>query len=144
MESFDVIVLGLGGIGSAAFCHLASRGHRVLGIDRFGAAHDRGSSHGETRILRKTYFEHPAYIPLLQKAFDGWALLELETDTKLVQRTGLLLLGQETGEVIPGVKRVARKPNVRVESLTPRDVSSRFPGFSNVNDMEAFFEPDAG
>lgn len=68
-KQFDVIVLGLGGLGSATLFHLAHRGLRVLGIEQFNIAHDRGSSHGETRVIRKAYFEHPDYVPLLERAY---------------------------------------------------------------------------
>jgi sarcosine oxidase len=70
--SYDVIVAGLGGMGSAAAAHLAARGQRVLGLERFGPAHDRGSSHGGSRIIRQSYFEDPAYVPLLQRASELW------------------------------------------------------------------------
>ena len=68
----DVIVIGLGGMGSAAAAHLAARGQRVLGLERFGPAHDRGSSHGGSRIIRQSYFEDPAYVPLLLRAYELW------------------------------------------------------------------------
>jgi len=79
-EVFDVIVLGIGGFGSGAAYHLARRGLRVLGLDRFRPAHDQGSSHGETRIIRKAYFEHPDYVPLLLKAYDLWGGKAARTD----------------------------------------------------------------
>src|SRR5205823_10072872 len=72
---FDAIVIGAGGVGSAAMFHLATRGARVLGLDRFPPGHDRGSSHGRTRIIRQAYFEHPDYVPLLFRAYELWAEL---------------------------------------------------------------------
>ena len=72
MHGYDVIVVGLGGMGSAAAAHLAARGQRVLGLERFGPAHDRGSSHGGSRIIRQSYFEDPAYVPLLLRAYELW------------------------------------------------------------------------
>jgi sarcosine oxidase len=75
-QTFDVIVLGLGGVGSATAHHLASMGYRVLGLDRFSPPHRFGSSHGETRIIRKAYFEHVGYVPLLCRAYDLWRQLE--------------------------------------------------------------------
>src|SRR5262245_17330109 len=77
--TYDVIVLGVGGFGSGALFHLARRGARVLGIEQFGVAHDRGSSHGQTRIIRKAYFEHPDYVPLLERAYELWRELEQES-----------------------------------------------------------------
>ena len=76
LESFDVIVVGLGGMGSAAAAHAASRGKRVLGIEQFQPAHDQGSSHGRSRVIRLAYFEHPAYVPLLRRAYELWRQLE--------------------------------------------------------------------
>ena len=72
----DVIVLGLGGMGSAAISHVARRGHSVIGIEQFGPNHANGSSHGETRIIREAYFESPDYVPLLQRAYTLWRELE--------------------------------------------------------------------
>ncbi len=77
-QSFDCIVLGTGGVGSAALYHLARRGVRVLGLDRFAPGHDRGSSHGQTRVIRLAYFEHPDYVPLLRRAFELWHELEAQ------------------------------------------------------------------
>ena len=69
----DVIVLGLGGLGSAAAAHLAARGQRVLGPEQFAPAHDRGSSHGDSRIIRQANFEDPAYVPLLRRSYELFA-----------------------------------------------------------------------
>src|SRR4051812_50110533 len=88
MAGYDVIVIGLGGMGSAAAAHLAARGQRVLGLERFGAAHDRGSSHGGSRIIRQAYFEDPAYVPLLKRAYELWERLERDTGTHPVTLTG--------------------------------------------------------
>src|SRR5438128_2237939 len=97
MRSYDTIVVGVGGMGSAALYHLARRGQRVLGLDRFGLAHDRGSSHGRSRIIRKAYFEHPDYVPLLHHAYELWAELEGAAGRTLFHRTGLLLAGPANG-----------------------------------------------
>ena len=75
----DCLVIGLGGVGSAALRHLAARGVRAIGIERFGVAHDRGSSHGETRVIRQAYFEHPDYVPLLRSAYGLWDDLAAES-----------------------------------------------------------------
>jgi len=107
MRRFDVIVIGIGGMGSAAFWHLSRRGRKVLGIDRFGVAHDRSSSHGVTRLIRKAYFERPDYAPLLHRAYERWRELETASGRRLMNRTGLLLLGPPSGEVIGGVRRAA-------------------------------------
>ena len=80
MSSFDVVVCGLGVMGSAALRELSRRGLRVLGIDRFAPGHDRGSSHGATRVIRLDYFEHPSYVPLLRRAYELWHELEQSSD----------------------------------------------------------------
>src|SRR4030081_2445260 len=103
-ELFDCIVLGLGGFGSAALYHAAARGLSVLGIDQFGVAHQRGSSHGETRIIRQAYFEHPDYVPLLRRAYALWRQLEEEIARPLMRLCGLLLAGPPDGETIAGAK----------------------------------------
>src|SRR5277367_4348426 len=87
---FDTIVLGVGGMGSATCFELARRGQRVLGLDQFQLGHDRGSSHGETRIIRKAYFEHPDYIPLLHRAYELWEALERESGEPLLLRNGMV------------------------------------------------------
>src|SRR5256885_17087488 len=91
--SFDVIVVGLGAMGSAAAFHLARRGVSVLGLDRFAPPHALGSSHGDSRIIREAYFEHPAYVPLVQRAYLLWEELERESGQSLLLRTGGLMVG---------------------------------------------------
>ena len=88
MATWDVIIIGLGGVGSSAAFRLAAAGHRVLGIDQFPPVHDRGSSHGKTRIIRQAYFEHPAYVPLLRRAYELWDRTAEESNMGLFQRTG--------------------------------------------------------
>ena len=77
-ERYDVIVVGLGAMGGAAALHLARRGQRVLGLEQFTMAHDRGSSHGLSRIIRQAYFEDPAYVPLVLRAYELWRELGKE------------------------------------------------------------------
>lgn len=141
---FDTIVLGLGGMGSAALWHLARRGHRVLGIEQFGIGHDRGSSHGATRIIRKAYFEHADYVPLLHRTYDLWSELEAASGKHLVFRTGLLLFGSPTGSVISGVKRAASLHQLDIDEVSLPNVRTRFPGFGPADHMTALLEKDAG
>src|SRR5258708_39054853 len=100
----DVIVIGLGAMGASASLELAARGLRVIGIDRYSPPHDRGSSHGRTRIIREAYFEHPAYVPLVQRAYERWADLETESGTSLLTITGGLLIGPPAGIVVGGAE----------------------------------------
>lgn len=144
MKHYDVIVLGLGGMGSAALCELARRGMKTIGIEQFDIGHDRGSSHGATRIIRKSYFEHSDYVPLLQRAYDLWGRLEKESGRHLFERTGLLIAGSPAGEVVQGIRRSAALHDLSVEDVDGNAFSRRFPGFVLPADMEATFEPDAG
>src|SRR6266478_1841084 len=101
---YDAIVIGAcGGVGSATMFHLASRGARVLGLDRFAPGHDRGSSHGRTRVIRLDYFEHPSYVPLLRRAYELWHELEQSSDQKLIHITGIVEIGAPDGMLITGV-----------------------------------------
>ena len=94
-EIYDVIVIGLGGVGSAAAYHLAARGKRVLGLEQYTPAHDRGSSHGSSRIIRQAYNEDPGYVPLVLRAYELWEKLERDTAAQLLTITGGLFLGAE-------------------------------------------------
>lgn len=144
MSVHDVIVVGLGGVGSAAAWHLARRGVRVLGLDQYPPAHDRGSSHGETRVIRQAYFEHPDYVPLLRRAYELWHELEDRRSQKLLFPVGLLQVGPPQGVVIPGVLQAAVQHHLAVEKLTPQEAEKRFPQFTIPHDMEAVYEPAAG
>src|ERR1700730_4411456 len=104
-KTFDVIIVGLGAMGSAAAYHLARCGHHVLGLDRFEPPHELGSSHGLTRIIREAYFEHPLYVPLVQRAYELWAELEAQSGRQLLVRTGGLMLGAPTGALVRGARR---------------------------------------
>ena len=144
MAQYDAIVLGVGGVGSASLFHLAARGARVLGIDRFPPGHDRGSSHGQTRLIRQAYFEHPNYVPMLLRAFDLWHELEQRADETLYHQVGLLQIGPPAGEVVRGVRASARLHGLPIENLSAREAEMRFKGFRVPSDCEAIFEQRAG
>src|SRR5689334_17219095 len=144
MRSYDVIVLGTGGVGSAAAYQLARRGAKVLGIDQFPGGHDRGSSHGETRVIRQAYFEHPDYVPLLLRAYELWRELEHEAGVDLLHQVGLLQVGPPDGCVVGGVLEAARLHRLQVESLSREEIPRRFPGFRAAEGMVGVFEPAAG
>jgi sarcosine oxidase len=141
---YDSIVIGAGGAGSAALYHLAKRGARVLGLDRFGKAHDRGSSHGATRIIRQAYYEHPDYVPLLLRAYKLWEDLSRESGRELFRRTGLLQVGPIDGAVLPAVRRSADTHGLDVEELSAAAIEARFPGFRVPGSMAGILEPAAG
>lgn len=144
MSHYDVIVLGTGGVGSAAAYQLAKRGAKVLGIDRFPGGHDRGSSHGETRVIRQAYFEHPDYVPLLLRAYELWRELEQECGVDLLHQVGLLQVGSPEGLVVRGALDAARLHGLSVERLAADEIHHRFPGFRVPADNVGVFEPAAG
>ena len=144
MLTYDAIVLGCGAVGSAALGHLARRGLRVLGLDRFTPPHDRGSSHGRTRMIRQAYFEHPDYVPLVLRAYEQWFALEEAVGRTLYRETGLLEIGPPAGQVIAGVLASARQHNLAVDELSPGDIERRFPGFVVPDGMRGVFERHAG
>jgi sarcosine oxidase len=143
-DTYDCIVLGVGGFGSGALYHLARRGVRVLGIERFSVAHDRGSSHGETRIIRKAYFEHPDYVPLVHRAYDLWHELERETGRRLMHPVGLFIAGPPTCESVAGTILAAERHHLPVDRLTAPEAQRRFPGFRFGDDFQVVYEPQAG
>jgi len=144
MNKFDVVVVGLGAMGSAAVYALAARGLRVLGLDRYQPPHRHGSHHGESRIIRKAYYEHPAYVPLLERAFAAWRELEEHAHATLLRRTGGLMIGATTGELVPGVLASARAHRLAHEVLSRDALASRHPQFRVDRSMIAVWEEDAG
>jgi sarcosine oxidase len=138
------IVIGVGGIGSATLYHLAQRGADVLGIDQFPAGHDKGSSHGDSRLIRLVYFEHPDYVPLIHSAFTLWRELEQASGDALLQMTGLLQAGPEGGDVIDGLLRAASTHNLTMERLDAATANDRFPGISLKPEQTAIFDQNAG
>jgi sarcosine oxidase len=143
-EIADVIIVGLGAMGSAAAYHLARRGQRVLGLDRFSPPHAMGSSHGQTRIIREAYFEHPSYVPMVQRAYVLWDELAKKADTPLLLQTGGLMIGAPDSIVFAGAKHSAETHRLPHEILSARNVRQRFPALLPGDDMLAVLEPRAG
>lgn len=143
MSQYDCIILGGGGMGAATACHLSKRGAHVLLLEQFGMAHDRGSSHGETRVIRKAYFEHPDYVPLLRRAYQLWSDLEAECGRQLYHQTGLLLAGPSDGEVIRGARLASSTHSVPLVQLSQNELSS-WPGFQFPEEFSVLLEPEAG
>lgn len=142
--TYDVIVVGLGGMGSAAAYHLAARGQRVLGLEQYGPAHNRGSSRGGSRAIRQAYFEDPAYVPLLLRAYELWARLERDTDQELVTVTGGLMLGSERSRIVAGSRESAQAWGLPHEMLDARQIRRRFPTMTPARDVVGFYEEKAG
>ncbi|MEA3247035.1 MAG: N-methyl-L-tryptophan oxidase [Gemmatimonadota bacterium] len=144
-HSYDVIVVGLGAMGSATAAHLAERGRRVLGIDQFTPPHTMGSSHGESRIIRLAYFEHPLYVPLVRRAYDLWRRLERDADASgLLTVTGGLMLGSPTSGLIAGARRAAAEHGVTVEEIPNSSLQDRFPQFMPMPGFTGLLDPAAG
>jgi sarcosine oxidase len=143
--SYDVIVVGLGAMGSAAAYQLASRGARVLGLEAFGRAHELGSSGGLTRIIRLAYFEHSAYVPMLKAAWELWPRIEAEADTgQLIQVTGGVYVGRRGSDVLDGALNSAQTHGLAHELLGADEARTRFPALELDADMQALHEPLAG
>jgi sarcosine oxidase len=142
--SYDAIVVGLGGMGSAAAYQLAGRGKRVLGLEKYFPAHDRGSSHGRSRIIRQAYFENPAYVPLLISAYELWEQLERETDQDLMTLSGGLMIGRREGELVSGSVESAKAHGLPYELLDAAEIRERFPPFSPDPETVALYEERAG
>ena len=141
---YDVIVAGLGAMGSATAARLAIRGKKVLGLDRWVPGHRHGSSHGDSRIIREMYFEHPMYVPLLGRAYDLWAELERRIDDKLLNLHGGLMIGHEGGMLVTGTLRSAREHNLPHRLLSPAEVKRAYPAFDIGSDLVAVLDPRAG
>jgi len=144
MPAADVIVVGLGAMGSAAAYHLARRGVGVIGLEQFTPAHDRGSSHGRSRIIREAYFEHPDYVPLVQRAYEHWRALEEESGVRLLVPTGGLMIGPADGALVQGALASARTHHLPHELITAEQVRRRFPPFRLQPATVAVQEPNAG
>jgi sarcosine oxidase len=141
---YDVIVAGLGGMGSSAAYHLAGRGKRVLGLERHAPAHDKGSSHGESRIIRQAYFEDPSYVPLLLRAYELWERLEEETDEDLMTLCGGLMIGPRNGALVSGSVASADEYGLPYEILDSSELKDRYPIFEPGPETVALFEEKAG
>lgn len=155
-DSFDVIVLGLGGMGSAAAAHLARRGARVLGLEQHALGHDRGASHGESRLIRRAYFESPRYVPLLERAYELWDELAERRGAALLHRTGLALCadrgdggGDSAGDAPAGgpfgrALATARAAGIPVEVLGAAEAVARWPALNLPQSFSVLYEPGAG
>jgi monomeric sarcosine oxidase len=149
VKQFDCIVIGFGGVGSGALWEGAKRGWSMLGLDQFGPSHDRGSSHGQTRIIRRAYFEHPSYVPLVEQSFQLWDELTKRHRTSpavkpLLIPTGLLQIGPFESEVIRGVQTSAEKFSLPIEVFTPAEIEERLPILKVPSHHVGLFESGAG
>jgi sarcosine oxidase len=143
-QPYDVIVVGLGAMGSASVYQLAARGARVLGIEAFTPGHELGSSGGLTRIIRLAYFEHPSYVPLLKAAWAHWPQLEAEADDELLRVTGGLYIGRRGSAVLEGSLLSAQTHGLAHELMDADESRRRFRVLDIDADMQTLHEPLAG
>jgi sarcosine oxidase len=143
-DKFDVIVVGVGGMGASACYHLARRGKRVLGLEQFGIPHAMGSSHGVNRIIRLAYYEDPSYVPLLRRAFELWRQLESGFGEQLLIVTGSIDAGDEDHFVFRESKRSCDLHDIPHEVLDASNLMARYPAFKVPDRYKAVFQPDGG
>ncbi len=143
-QDVDLVVVGLGAMGAAIAWQAADRGLSVAGFDAARPPHTQGSTHGHSRIIREAYFEHPQYVPLVQRAFALWADLESEGQTRLFQATGGLMIGRPDGVLIAGTSRAAFEHDLPVQTWGVADLRARAPELAPADDMVGVFEPRAG
>ncbi len=143
-KHFEAIVVGVGSMGAAACYHLARRGVRVLGLEQFSIPHDAGSHHGESRMIRLAYFEHPDYVPLLKRTYELWRDLEAESNTQVLHITGGLYMGPPGSELVAGAMESCRAHDLAHEVLDGAELARRFPQFTPPEGFDALYEQDAG
>jgi len=144
VTKFDVIVAGVGAMGAQTCWHLARRGQRVLGLDRYDIPNAMGSSHGVHRIIRLAYFEHPSYVPLLRRAYSLWRETEQLAGEQLLYVTGSLDIGAEGSPVIEGSLASCRQHALAHEVLSAAEVNARYPGYRLPDGFVAVLQPDGG
>jgi sarcosine oxidase len=144
MNHFDVVVCGLGATGSAALYQLARRGVRALGLERFAPGHDLGSSHGETRVIRLGYFEHPSYVPLVRSAYAQWRAIEAAAGRPLLHVTGIAEIGPPAGALVTGTLASIAQHALPHEILSAPELMQRFPAFRVPPDYVGVLQPDGG
>lgn len=140
----QVIVVGLGAVGSATLLALAQRGIPCTGIDRFNPPHAHGSSHGLSRLIRLCYFEHPDYVPLLRTSYERWHALQATTPRPILRITGGLYIGAPHDPFVRGSLDSAQQHGLAHELLSAQEASARFPQFNIQSHEQAFFEPTTG
>jgi sarcosine oxidase len=140
---YDVIVMGVGFIGAAACWYVARSNYKVLGLEQFDIPHDQGSHAGQSRIIRKAYFEHSDYVPLLEGAYHNWNELETITYSQVYYKTGLVYFGSADTKLIQDTRVAARQYSIPLDILTHEAASIRYPAINWRNHFEILLEPDA-
>lgn len=141
---YDTVVVGLGGAGSSALYHASKTGRKVLGVERFDIRHSYGSSHGDTRIIRQSYFEGEYYVPFVKKAYDLWDDLEKKSGNKLFLKSGCLNLSTKKDNLVGLCRAVSDKHSLSYDLLSNSQVNSKYPFFSIPENYECLEESNAG
>jgi sarcosine oxidase len=141
---YHTIVIGVGSMGSAACFHLSQRNQKVLGLEQFSSPHERGAHGAHTRIIRKAYFEHPDYVPLLEKAYANWHLIEQLSGEQLYVPTGLLYAGPPGNDLLQRIREAAQQYQISLEEWDSAELKQRVPQFTLPANSEIMFEPEAG
>jgi sarcosine oxidase len=144
MSTYDVIMLGLGAMGSAAAYACAQRGLKVLGLEQFAFGHDQGSSHGQSRIIREVYYEHPCYVPLVQESFTRWEELQQQTKQTLLFRSSCANIGTPDSPIIQGVQRAACEHHLAAETYADKELRTGLPQFNLPENYVVVLEARAG
>lgn len=141
----DVVVIGLGAIGSNALWRLAARGLDVVGIDQHEPGHAWGGSHGRTRLFRVACLEHPGLTPIARRARELWRELEALSGAELLLVTGGIMLGQPGSRIIEGTLAAAREHDLPVERLDAAAIAERLPAFARLDPGDVgLWDPEAG
>jgi sarcosine oxidase len=143
-QIYDTVVIGLGGAGSSALYHASKTGRKVLGVERFDLRHTFGSSHGDTRIIRQSYFEGEYYVPFVKRAYDLWDDLEKRSGEKLFLKSGCLNISTKKDNLVGLCKAVSEKHNLSYNLLSNSEVNSKYPFFSIPDKYECLEESNAG
>lgn len=143
-NAYDVITIGIGSMGSSAAYHLAKSGAKVLGLEQFHITHDQGSHAGQSRVIRKSYFEHPDYVPFLERSYELWHELERTTGAEVYVRTGLLYSGRPLHPLMKGSRLSADTYHIPFQQLDKATARERYPLFNMPDDHEVWLEPEAG
>jgi sarcosine oxidase len=143
-ERADVVVVGLGAMGSAVCAQLAARGTSVIGIDRYDPPHPHGSTHGETRMTRVAVGEGAEYVPLVRRSHELWREIEAQTGTRLLTQPGGLIMSRAGSWFFEGTRELARRLEIGHEELSTAEMRERFPMFAVAEETEGYYEPEAG
>ena len=141
---YDVIVVGVGSMGSATCYYLAKSGLKVLGLEQFSLPHEKGSHTGESRFVRMAYFENPDYVPLLRRAYLNWEHLEEASGKKLFHKTGIVYFGESDSVQTSGVRKSSKLHKLPVDEFSNEESKDRFPQFTIPDNYECLFEPNSG